>query len=170
MASVKRGIRVIKSQLPISGKYPVFQNSLVPLGYHNSITCNHASPFIISAGAAGEIGYSKTPFWAADDCFYFDCCENLDGRFLYYALQRQQAFVKTKVRYASVPRLSRSVVESLIIPCPPIEDQKRIVAILDRFDALCNDLTSGLPAEIEARKKQYEYYWDKLLAFREAAR
>lgn len=54
------------------------------------------------------------------------------------------------------------------IPLPPLAEQERIVTILDRFDALCNDLTSGLPAEIEARKKQYEYYRDKLLTFKEA--
>ena len=54
------------------------------------------------------------------------------------------------------------------IPVPPLAEQARIVAILDRFDALCNDLTSGLPAEIEARRKQYEYYRDKLLTFKEA--
>ena len=53
------------------------------------------------------------------------------------------------------------------LPVPPIEEQKRIVSILDRFDAICNDLTSGLPAEIEARRKQYEYYRDKLLSFKE---
>lgn len=51
------------------------------------------------------------------------------------------------------------------VPIPSIQEQARIVAILDRFDALCNDLTSGLPAEIEARRKQYEYYRDKLLTF-----
>jgi type I restriction enzyme S subunit len=51
------------------------------------------------------------------------------------------------------------------IPVPSLEMQKRIVTILDRFDALCNDLTIGLPAEIEARRKQYEYYRDKLLTF-----
>lgn len=49
-----------------------------------------------------------------------------------------------------------------------LEEQARIVTILDRFDTLCNDLTSGLPVEIEARKKQYEYYRDKLLTFKEA--
>lgn len=53
------------------------------------------------------------------------------------------------------------------IPVPPIEEQERIVSILDRFDTLCNDLTSGLPAEIEARRKQHEYYRDKLLTFKE---
>ena len=52
---------------------------------------------------------------------------------------------------------------------PPIEEQKRVVSILDRFDVICNDLTSGLPAEIEARQKQYEYYRDKLLTFKEVA-
>lgn len=53
------------------------------------------------------------------------------------------------------------------VPIPSIEEQHRIVSILDRFDTLYNDLTSGLPAEIEARKKQYEYYRDKLLSFSE---
>ena len=51
------------------------------------------------------------------------------------------------------------------IPLPPLAEQERIVAILDRFDSLCNSLTEGLPAEIELRKKQYEYYRDKLLSF-----
>ena len=51
------------------------------------------------------------------------------------------------------------------LPIPPLDEQKRIVAILDRFDALCNDISSGLPAEIQARQKQYEYYRDKLLTF-----
>lgn len=52
------------------------------------------------------------------------------------------------------------------VPYPPIEKQKRIVDILDRFEALCNDITNGLPAEIAARQKQYEYYRDKLLTFK----
>ena len=60
-------------------------------------------------------------------------------------------------------------IEEVSIPLPSLEEQERIVAILDRFDALCNDLTSGLPAEIEARRKQYEYYRDKLLSFEEAS-
>ena len=50
---------------------------------------------------------------------------------------------------------------------PGKTDAKRIVNVLDRFDRLCNDLSSGLPAEIEARQKQYEYYRDKLLTFKE---
>ena len=68
---------------------------------------------------------------------------------------------------ASYPAISDTNVKDYRIPVPPIEEQERIVAILDRFDALCNDLTSGLPAEIGARQKQYEYYRDKLLTFKE---
>lgn len=63
--------------------------------------------------------------------------------------------------------MSVARLEKVLFPIPPLEEQERIVSILDRFDALCNDLTSGLPAEIEARKKQYEYYRDKLLTFQE---
>ncbi len=53
------------------------------------------------------------------------------------------------------------------IPVPPLEVQHEIVDILDRFDALVNDLSDGLPAEINARRKQYEYYRDRLLTFKE---
>lgn len=59
------------------------------------------------------------------------------------------------------------MLDNFPVPVPSVEEQKRIVSILDRFDALVNDLTSGLPAEIEARRKQYEYYRDKLLTFKE---
>ena len=67
----------------------------------------------------------------------------------------------------TIQRLYNDNIAKAVIAVPPIEEQKRIVSILDRFDAICNDLTSGLPAEIEARQKQYEYYRDKLLTFKE---
>lgn len=66
----------------------------------------------------------------------------------------------------TVKGIKGSKLHKLTIPLPSLEEQQRIVDILDRFDILCNDLTSGLPAEIEARQKQYEYYRDKLLQFR----
>ena len=63
--------------------------------------------------------------------------------------------------------LNADIVKSLVLAIPSIEVQKYIISILDRFDTLCNDLSAGLPAEIEARQKQYEYYRDKLLSFKE---
>lgn len=67
----------------------------------------------------------------------------------------------------TIPRLYNDNIAKTVIAVPSIEEQKRVVSILDRFDAICNDLTGGLPAEIEARQKQYEYYRDKLLTFKE---
>ena len=68
---------------------------------------------------------------------------------------------------STVPDLTHKAFYKLEIYFPPLEEQERIVNILDKFDALCNDITKGLPAEIELRKKQYEYYRDKLLTFKE---
>ncbi len=61
----------------------------------------------------------------------------------------------------------RAVIERIRIPVPPLSKQQHIIDILGWFDQLCNDISVGLPAEIEARKKQYEYYRDKLLTFKE---
>ena len=63
--------------------------------------------------------------------------------------------------------LNQSSFEKLMIPIPSIEKQQQIIDTLNRFDAICSDISSGLPAEIEARQKQYEYYRDKLLNFKE---
>ena len=67
------------------------------------------------------------------------------------------------------PKLMSNAMARIQIPVPSLEEQERIASILDKFDALVNDISQGLPAEIEARKKQYEYYRDKLLTFKEKA-
>lgn len=65
------------------------------------------------------------------------------------------------------PQFNANVLKQIRLPVPPLDEQRRIVAILDNFDALVNDLSVGLPAELAARRKQYEYYRDKLLTFKE---
>lgn len=61
--------------------------------------------------------------------------------------------------------LNSSLILSTIIPLPSLDRQREIVDLLDQFDRICNDLSDGLPAEIEARRQQYEYYRDTLLTF-----
>ena len=68
---------------------------------------------------------------------------------------------------AAQPKLNQKNLNSIPIPLPSLDEVKRIVNTLDRFNKLCNDISEGMPAEIEARQKQYEYYRDKLLTFKE---
>ena len=77
------------------------------------------------------------------------------------------AYIEKASFHSSVTSIRRPMLNNFPVPIPLLEEQRRIVSILDRFDTLCNDLTSGLPAEIEARRKQYEYFRDKLLTFRD---
>jgi type I restriction enzyme S subunit len=167
VADISRGVRVVKKQLIHDGMYPVYQNSLAPMGYYDKYNCDANTTYVISAGAAGEIGFCDKGFWAADDCLVFSNLNGFINKYIYYFLMTKQDFIRSNVRKASIPRLSRTVIENLQIPLLSLEEQERIVKILDRFDTLTNDLASGLPAEIEARRKQYEYYRDKLLTFKE---
>ena len=93
----------------------------------------------------------------------------LDSKYLMYLLgcsEIKKLYMK-KAAGGTVKSVPMAEMKNLKIPVPPLEEQKRIVEILDRFDQLCNDISEGLPAEIEARKKQYEYYRDQLLNFDE---
>lgn len=161
VCEIKRGIRVVKKDLQETGKNPVYQNSLVPLGYKDEFNYPSNVAFVISAGAAGDVGYSEVPFWAADDCLTITCPSNIENKYVYYFLKNYEYKLKSKVRKASIPRLSRKVVDDLEIPLPPIEVQTEIVRILDKFTSL----EAELEAELDCRKRQYEYYRDKLLSF-----
>ena len=92
---------------------------------------------------------------------------NHSAKFLYYLLQSAdvQNQVKMNASHGSQPNLSMRKLEQFRVKVPPMEVQERIVKVLDNFDAICSDLGIGLPAEIEKRQKQYEYYRDKLLSF-----
>lgn len=90
--------------------------------------------------------------------------------FLYHLLRsaRVQADFRRRAGSSTVSNLNADIVRSVVVPVPELEEQERIVSILDKFDALVNDLSFGLPADINARRRQYEYYRDRLLTFEEA--
>lgn len=92
-------------------------------------------------------------------------------KFLYYILASDAFFDydNSHAKGGKMPRGDKNAILSYTIPVPSMEEQERIVSILDRFEALTTDLQIGLPAEIEARRQQYEYYRNKLLTFNKVA-
>ena len=89
--------------------------------------------------------------------------DGIDNRYLFHAVST----IEFAPKKSSVPNMSANDIKQARIPLPPLKKQKRIAELLDRFEYLCNDIENGIPAEIKARNKQYEYYRDKLLKFKE---
>ena len=124
----------------------------------------------ILISAAGTIGrtvvYDGEPAYYQDsNIVWIDNDETMVlNRYLYYVYQLSPWQISTG---GTIARLYNDNIANAKINIPSLKEQERIVSILDRFDKLCNDISEGLPAEIEARRKQYEYYRDKLLSFEE---
>lgn len=121
----------------------------------------------ISGASAGRCAINKIKATTNQHCLNMEIDSSKAlYKYVFYCLCNQHEELLLKKQGARGD-LNSSLILGMRIPVPPLEQQQRIVDILDRFDALCNDITSGLPAEIEARQKQYEYYRDKLLTFKE---
>ncbi len=161
VCKLERGVRVVKKDLQEVGAIPVYQNSLTPLGFYEMSNYPGDTTFVICAGAAGEVGYSKNAFWAADDCTCIICQPSICSKYIYDFLMVKQHILRAQVRKASVPRLSKDVIGKLICPIPSLQEQSRIVSILDTFEASIQNLE----AQLKQREKQYEYYRNKLLTF-----
>ena len=127
---------------------------------------------VIATTSENDEDVCKAVAWLGDDeiavssdaCFY---THNLSPKYVAYFFQTEQ-FQKQKRRYITgtkVRRVNADNLAKILIPIPSHNEQARIVAILDKFDALTNSITEGLPREIELRQKQYEYYRDLLLNF-----
>lgn len=118
-------------------------------------------------GGIGYVGYQNKPFWLGPLCYKLRSTDLtvLINKYLFYFLQSRSEMLLGLKKEGGVPAVNKSDLVQLEIPVPSVEEQKRIVAILDKFDALTNSITEGLPREIELRQKQYAYYRDLLLNF-----
>lgn len=168
-AFINKGTYITKKQV-IPGNIPVILGGVEPAYWHSESNHDGEGIVISRSGAnAGFASYWNEPIFVSDG-FVLDATPGIDMRFLFHVLKKQQAKLHSMKRGSGVPHInSKMLANNVAIPVPPLEEQQHVVSILDRFDKLTNDLSSGLPAEIEALRKQYEYYRDRLLSFDELA-
>lgn len=133
-----------------------------------NVICKKEDILVTRTGSTGKI------ITGVEGCFHnnffkVEPNERILKRYLYFVLNSKRMYNKM-LRAASggtVPDLPHRKFYNLEIFLPSIDEQKKIINVLERFEKLCNDISEGLPAEIEERQKQYEYYRDKLLTFKE---
>ena len=129
---------------------------------------------VVQSGTPSHVGECAVvgEKYAGSNCHALIVMSNgglCDSKFITYYLHTSHGKMQLKkmTTGGTVRHILASTIGKIRVPVPPMKEQERIVSILDRFDKLCNDISEGLPAEIEARRKQYEYYRDKLLSFKE---
>ena len=146
-----------------AGNIPVYGSGGI-MTYVDRFVYDKPTVLIPRKGSLGNLFYLEEPFWNVDTIFYTEIDEEqVIPKFLYYFLRT--AHLEDLNTAGGVPSLTQKVLNKVLIPVPSLEEQQRIVDILDRFDALTSSLSEGLPAELAARRSQYEYYRDQLLAF-----
>lgn len=167
ICSISRGQRVTKKDLVIDGIYPVISGGVKPLGYINKYNRESNVITIAQYGTAGYVNMITTQFWANDVCYSIFPNALVDNKYLYYFLKNNQDLLYSLKTDAIPSCLPIDRLKSIKIFVPSLEKQKYIVSILDRFSTLAESMESGIPAEIGANRKRYEYYRDKLLSFDE---
>jgi type I restriction enzyme S subunit len=152
------------------GQIPVVANGPVPTYSHNESNRDGTTIVIARSGAyAGLVSFWERPIFLTDAFSVHPDATVLSPRFLYYFLRNRQEVLHSMKKGSGVPHVRVKDFEALRIPVPPLTEQHHIVAILDKFDTLVHDLSIGLPAELAARRQQYEHYRDRLFTFKEAA-
>lgn len=153
------------------GNYPLINAGTIPSGY---IASYNTEPDTITTpsrgqGGIGYVGYQTSKFWCGPLCYRIRGNNNLImTKFLYYVMSKDMSKIINLANMAGIPALNKKDLVNFLIPTPPLAEQEKIVAILDKFDTLTHSISEGLPNEIALRRKQYEYYREQLLAFPKA--
>lgn len=148
------------------GKFPVFGSTGI-IGRTNYKVYDIDQILVARVGAnAGRVNIAQGEYDVSDKTLLIQCTESINLKFLYYYLVNIN--LNRFVKDAGQPLLTAGQLKKFLIPTPPIEEQVRIVATLDKFYKISTSITEGLPREIELRQKQYEYYREMLLTFPKA--
>ncbi|MFZ1302148.1 MAG: restriction endonuclease subunit S [Candidatus Microsaccharimonas sp.] len=162
VAMVKSGKN--KSRSP-EGRYPVY-GSTGTIGHSDSYVYDDSLLLVARVGAyAGLVNKVSGKFDVSDNTLMIKLNDEVNMDYFYYLLVSMN--LNQYATGGGQPLVTAGKLKDLPVPLPSSEEQKRIAAVLGKFDALTNDISQGLPAEITARQKQYEYYRTKLLTFKE---
>ena len=147
------------------GNYPVYGTGGI-ITYVNSFVYDKPSVLIPRKGSLSKVYYVEEPFWNVDTIYYTVINSKIViPKYIYYILSNMHL---EKLNIAGgIPSLTQATLYKIKIPVPSLEVQEKLVNILNKFDKIINGISEGLPAEIEARQQQYEYYRDKILTFKE---
>lgn len=150
-----------------SGDIPVYGSGGV-MGYVDTFAYDKPSVLIPRKGSITNIFYVDFPFWNVDTIYYTEIdTSKLKPKFFYYFMRTIDLMALDTG--SGRPSLTQTILNKIKIPIPPLPEQEKIVAILDKFDTLTHSISEGLPYEIALRRKQYEYYRGQLLSFPKAA-
>jgi len=147
------------------GNIPVYGTGGI-MTYTSKFAYDKPSVLIPRKGSLNKLYYVEEPFWNVDTIFYTEINEEIViPKYVFYCLENEH--LEELNTAGGVPSLTQAVLNKVKIYIPGLDEQKKIVGILDKLYYLVNDISLGLPAEIEKRQKQYEYYRDLLLSFKE---
>ncbi len=159
IVSCYTGEQLNKRDMLETGNYPVMNGGIQESGFTNLYNEEENTITISQGGAsAGYVNWMKCKFWLGAHCYAIHpTSEEFSNRYMYHFLKANETYIMGRKHGAGIPGLNRKEIYKLSIPVPPIAIQNEIVNILDKF--------TELEAELEARRKQYEYYRNKLLNF-----
>ena len=159
VCEVLRGKRLTKSQLSESEGYPVLHGGASPMGYYKDYNRKANTTVVVNTGNAGSVFFYDKPFWSSDACYSLYPNKNILDKFLYLYVYGCEPILKGKIRAGAMPTIDANAIKTLTIPVPSLEEQNRIVGILDTF----TDSIENLKQQIAQRRKQFEHYRDQLL-------
>ncbi len=158
VCDITKGIQFNKCNMKDEGRYPVINGGINPSGYIEQYNQNENTITISQGGAsAGFVNWLDVKFWAGAHCYVVKPLDGVLNRYVFHFIKSMEYKLQECQYGAGIPALAKAVVAALPIPVPPLEVQREIVRILDSFTLLT--------AELTARKKQYEFYRNKMLSF-----
>lgn len=168
VCSLSIGEFVKKTKQDSSAEYAVYNGGTTPTGYYSKANSPGRSVVISARGSIGFVNYLERAFWAGNSCYVIrPLNSDLDVKYLFHYLKANESALYELRAVGTIPALNLKPVQGFMLPMIAIEEQIKLASMLDKFQEFTMGLTAGLPAELAARRKQYEYYRNQLLTFKE---